>query len=585
MSNHLTHQQMLAYLDGELPKPETARAREHLHSCWTCRIEMERLESDIAVILDAHNEEFAPAITPPPTAWPSFDALLARKLPMSPQPVWMRFGNAIRAMLTPAQGAVLAGLIVAAALFAFLRFGSKPVSAKEVLRSVQVADRQRMSIPPGHVIREKVHVRRKARGQESVQSGSVNAWESPTTALWQTSDGDSAVSALKEEYKTHGVPIDLPLSASSLEAWGKVAGGDPSVTKQGTDLNLSYAGEAKGSVDASPRVSLRIQPSTWHVEQMTLQFSDASFEVTEDDFSTVPTSDVPPVLLAALEPGPQLPAIAAARPVSSAMGSFVHLPEINLDEVQLSVLMALHRLHADLGEPVTVTHSSRKVEVGIWQLPPDRQNEIRMALQNEPGVLIETSPPAQRPPASVAPASPALSQPPTRVTVFSGDDSEDQVLLKFFGTDEKEQLYTRDVLEKSTVILAHLYALRNLQAQFPPEREQALSPSDRAQLDAIIKDHAAATLTAFGDLQAKLAPLNAAFDVAAVSPATAEPDSFETKWQDACLDALETARSADHLIRDILTTSATPAVPRTALPQLQQKLSYLNMEVRNLQKL
>lgn len=578
MNNHLTREQMLAYLDGELPKAQTASATEHLHSCWTCRIEMERLESDIAVILDAHNESFVTAIPSPPSAWPSFDALLAKKLPEAPHPVWMRIANAMRAVLMPARAVILAGLIAGVVLFAFFKFESKSVSAKEVLRSVQAAASQRMNIPQGRVIRERVHVRRTVRGQD-VGSGSVNVWKSPTAAVWQDSDSDSTVAALKQEFGKHGVPVDLPLSATSIDAWGKVAGGEPSAVKQGNDLNVSFPGVHDNTSVESTRMSLRIQPGTWHVEAMTLQFSAASFEVTEDDLSTVPTSDVPPVLLAELEPGPQLLVSAVTHPVSDAMASPIHLPEINLDQLELNVLVVLHRLHADLGEPVTVTHSSSKVEVGIWQLPPDRQNEIRTALQNQPRVVLQTVPPIQRP--MVAAAGPLPPPTPTRITVPS--DDEDQRLVKFFGDPDKEQAFTRGALSKSTNILAHLYALRNLQAQFPPEREETLSPTDRAELASIVQDHAAAVEASLRDLQGQLAPLEGAFKIA-VTTSSSESDSSTTKWQDATLDALGTARNVDYLLRGVLTTSETSASPDAALPEVQQKLSHLVVEMHSLQK-
>jgi hypothetical protein len=582
MNNHLTREQMLAYLDGEVPKTQTAAATGHLHSCWTCRIEMERLESDIAVILDAHNESFVPTIPPPPGAWPPFDALLARKLPEVPQPVWMRIGNAMLGVLLPAKSVILAGLIAGLAIFALFKSESRPVSAKEVLRSVQAADNQRMRIPQGRVLRERVHVRRKVRGQE-VGTGSVNVWKSPIAAVWQASDGDSAVAALKQEYGTHGVPVDLPLSASSIAAWGGVAGGEPSAEKQGNELNLTFPGGRDNSSGEFTRMSLRIRPGTWHVEAMTLQFSDDSFEVTEDEFSTVPTNDVPPVLLAELEPGPQLSASAVAHPVSDAMASPIPLPEINLDKVQLHVLLALHHVHADLGEPISVTHSSRKIEVGIWQLPPDRQNEIRAALQDEPGVVIQTTPPAQGAMLTAAATPGSVPLPAsTRITVPS--DGEDQRLTKFFGGPDKEQAFTRGALSKSTNILAHLYALRNLQAQFPPEREQALSPIDREHLASIIEDHAAAVEASLRDLQDQLAPLDGAFSVAVTTSGSELDHSSPTRWQDASLDALGTARNVDYLLRGFLTTSETPAAPDAALPEVQQKLSHLFAEMHNLQK-
>ena len=84
MNDHLTLQQMLAFLDGELPRLETRKVEDHLHSCWTCRSAAERLKGDIGTILDALNERFSPALPPPPLPWPSFNTLLARSAPPPP---------------------------------------------------------------------------------------------------------------------------------------------------------------------------------------------------------------------------------------------------------------------------------------------------------------------------------------------------------------------------------------------------------------------------------------------------------------------------------------------------------------------
>ena len=102
------------------------------------------------------------------------------------------------------------------------------------------------------------------------------------------------------------------------------------------------------------------------VKQMTLDLPDASFEVIEEDFSVVPVSSVPSELLAHLEPPLPLSAKPVVHPFSPA----------NLDRAELEVFATLHRLQADLGEPVTVTRSSRDVQVGVWRLPAQRQKEL-----------------------------------------------------------------------------------------------------------------------------------------------------------------------------------------------------------------
>ena len=79
-----------------------------------------------------------------------------------------------------------------------------------------------------------------------------------------------------------------------------------------------------------------------------------------------------------------------------------------------------------------------------------------------------------------------------------------------------------------------------------------------------------------------MAPLNRAFDVAMTG--TGAGDEGDMKWQDASLDALSTARAADHLLREVLTTNDTSLAPGTALPELQEKLTRLSTEMKALQK-
>lgn len=83
-----------------------------------------------------------------------------------------------------------------------------------------------------------------------------------------------------------------------------------------------------------------------------------------------------------------------ARSIPRLAISAIHLPAVNLDKAELDVLATLHRQHADLGELVTVSRSSREVQVGLWELPTERQNELRAALGDQPGVQVElTAPP------------------------------------------------------------------------------------------------------------------------------------------------------------------------------------------------
>ena len=580
MNNHLTSRQMLAYLDGELSRSETHHAEDHLHSCWTCRSKVERLTADIATILDAQNESFSTALPPPPRPWPSFNALLARNASPPPTPLWARTFAHVNSLLSPARVLVSSAAIVVLVILAYSVFRPRPVSAKEVLRRVQIADTNRSTITRDQVIRERVHIRKTMRGENHSQSMQVDTWKSLTAAYWNAPDHDSVAADLEAQYRAHNIPIGLPLSATSADSWGKVAGGSPTVSQQGSDVDLSFAASGDSATGAVERVNLLIQPETWKVKQMTLEFPDASFEVTEDDFSVVPVSAVPLELLAYLEPEatPQMLVQPVAHRLSGVAASLIHVPAVNLDKAEMDVYATLHRLNADLGEPVTVTRSSHSVQVGLWQLPPDRQNELRAALEPKPGVEVELAAPLT----SGAISSPAIAPPiaaasgPLYIPAESGGD--DQRLLKLFGSVKKEQEFTDQALATSTAILSHLYALRNLQEQFPPEKEQSLPSEQRAQLAALVHDHAAAAAVSLDTLRTQLAPLNTAFHIS-TSESMAQPAVVD--WQSGSLDALQSARTADHLLRSMLTTSETPAAPDIALPQIEQELSHLSAELNN----
>lgn len=579
MNSHLNAQQLLAYVDAELSRSEMRRAEKHLHSCWTCLTEMERLKGDISTILQAQNESFNPALPPPPQPWQSFQMILASSRPAQSDTFWENFKAYLNSSLSPARILVVSGIIAVLLVGAYSIFRAKTVSAKEVVWRIQVADTQRSAISKDQVIRERVHIRKTTRGQSHPKLASVDAWKSSTAAYWNVEENNSAAADLEAKYQAHKIPMNLPLSAASLDAWEKVVGGTPRVSSQGSDLDLTFTGSANGTAGSVERVSLAVQPDTWQIKQMTLDFTDASFEVTEVDYSVMPTSAVPADLLAYLEPQPIPPQI--DRSISSIAASSIHPPMVDLDKTALDVWTTLHNLKADLGEPVTVTRTNKAIRVGLWQLPADRQNELRAALTGKPGVQMELA--ASRVSstsgivASATALPPAPSDTPLHIEVQS--DDEDQRLLKYFGSVEREQDFTNEALGTSTAILSHLYALKNLQGQFPAERSQSLAPDEQAQLDSLVQDHVTAITASVDALGRQLSPLNVNFNVPLCASSRT---SVATNWQGGSIEALQTARVIDHLLRALFTTSQAPAIPDSALPQISQNLCQLQSELASL---
>jgi hypothetical protein len=73
---HLSDQELLLAVDGELPTGRAAQVRSHLFACWSCRARMAEIEGTIADFARAHRQTLDPQL--PPIAGPR--ALLRTQL-------------------------------------------------------------------------------------------------------------------------------------------------------------------------------------------------------------------------------------------------------------------------------------------------------------------------------------------------------------------------------------------------------------------------------------------------------------------------------------------------------------------------
>jgi anti-sigma factor RsiW len=73
---HISDEDLLLAIDGELPAGEAARVARHLTACWDCRARRQEIEDAIAVYIRVHRRNLDPQI--PPAAGPR--ALLKARL-------------------------------------------------------------------------------------------------------------------------------------------------------------------------------------------------------------------------------------------------------------------------------------------------------------------------------------------------------------------------------------------------------------------------------------------------------------------------------------------------------------------------
>ncbi len=152
---------------------------------------------------------------------------------------------------------------------------------------------------------------------------------------------------------------------------------------------------------------------------------------------------------------------------------------------------------------------------------------------------------------------------------------QDERLPNFFGGVDAQENYARAVLQTNSQILEHLYALQDLARRWPRNNESDLSAVSIAELSGIVKDHAGAVQAGVSQFETELDPLLKNFGQSIKSDASTKSDATplgRAAWQGVSLSALDAARSADHILRSLLTISDSPVPLDDGLLKLTQSV-------------
>ena len=316
MTDHLTRERLLLYVDGELPRSAMAETKEHVQSCWSCRVELDRLEEDIGVILDAHNQVFMPSLPDPPQPWPRIEPRLYATEGSHRRPfLWRRIAPIAAAVLRPPYTFATAALVMLL-IISLITLQVTPVSAEEVLRRVEAADARRLVVTPREVICQRVRVRKVGRDASGAETSTLESWKASESSYWNLGQ-DAVNSELLKRYQANGIATSLLLSSVAIKSWVRLAGSAPVVSREddGT-LNIRLVSNGLARSRGLEEVSFHVQPQDWRVNELELSFSDVAFDITEESLALVDKARVPPLILAALEPADlslRAPVIASPR--------------------------------------------------------------------------------------------------------------------------------------------------------------------------------------------------------------------------------------------------------------------------------
>ncbi len=516
---HPAEEQLLRFVDGELPPRQAAAVRDHLEACWNCRTQLEGFQKGIGDYVRCH-EALKAELPAPPRPWTDLrrgmeaeDRALAkagvRRGPFARVPRWW----------LSAAAAVLLGCL------AFYRFGVTPaVSAAELLQKAVAAQRSPAS--------EARHLRVRTRARSFTR---------PAVYMRDAAAPTDSVGSL---FASANYSWEAPLSARSYASWRDQL----SEKRDEVETVRDGASSLYRIRTTSPAGSLAEATITLRAQDLapvsgTFQFRGSEWvEITE-----------------APAPGPEpaAPAHEVARAIPAAVPAPVAAaPPAPGPGEELQAIAALHQIGADLGEPLELTRGEHALVVTGTGIDPQRQEQVRASLARVPQVQLrfqEPRPMSTREGGAKAPLSVAIPPP-----AYGAE------LEKAAGGRVAFEKFSNRALDLSEAAMARAHALRNLARRFPASEEARLSESDLDLLATLRREHAQVLAGSAAELAGMLDPALAA--LGAASKSTHEEGALAGDWQDAAGPVFTATQQADRLL-SVLLAGANTSLPPDQVPQ------------------
>jgi anti-sigma factor RsiW len=494
---HLQDDDLVRLLDGELPDREASKRRTHVEACWTCRTRLEELETTIGEYV-RYREGMKPLLPDPPKAWvdlePRFEQV---DRSLAPPRLLIAARRTHLFGLRPVHW--LAG--AACLLVAFIlirRFERVPeVNAAELLRKASAA--QANMVEPNLRITLKTSHRSITRTVSAMRATSEDV-------------------ELRQMFEAASFSWDNPLSARSFASWREQLA---EKTDKVEETDNSYVIRTTTSASTLRRATLTLRARDLRPVREMLEFTSDTVEITEaqsEDVAGPAPSPAPIGERESIHPPATVPNIA----ISPALR-------------ELQVFSALHRIGADLGEPVEIHRSGSQLSVIGTGLTAVRKEQLRAALSEIPGVEIRFD--------------------DGKATVGGGSSPGDrnapatapmQIRLQaMLGSRESAEEFTNRALDASDAVMAHVHALRAIARAFPTDVESGLAAADREVLTSLRADHRVALSQRIADLQRTLKPV--------LAGATAGGGTEgAVSWQSAAQVLFTAAQRFDQLLNAVL---------------------------------
>jgi hypothetical protein len=461
---HPTDEQLLHFADGELAAPASEDIRGHLKACWQCRHELEEIEQTISECVRYRNVVLDTCLPSPPQPWFDIYPRLARIDELQTRQRWMaRVLEPLAAVWSRPRRWVPAIAMMVLIAVVVQQFRQAPaVQAAELLRKAVVAADSR----PRAVRR--IMIRTRTQHLTRIVGGSG-------TSVNKTSEADSLV-GLESLFEAARYSWEDPLSAKSFAAWREqLPDKRDEVTLEPGHYQLRTSTDSGELAEAT----LKLSAVDLHTVEGTLQFRNHEW---------VEISELPDAPAPSLDASSRVPAAAPTLPAhaSRAQPPLEAQPDLATPGDELAVLAVLHRIGADLGDPIEVTRAGGEILVTGIGIGPDRQQEIRAALRTMPRVTVRFS----SEPGADSLASEERSS--SRISVGAGSGPLQAEMERHLGGRAPFEQLADQVFDMTDRFMARAHALRRLAQRFPPVIEAQMTSGERRLLEQLRQEHAGA---------------------------------------------------------------------------------------------
>ncbi|MBL8230863.1 MAG: zf-HC2 domain-containing protein [Bryobacterales bacterium] len=498
--NHPGELDLQMFADGEMSATESARIAMHLDECGECRGEVEILRLVRKAASESHSQAKAD-MPPPPRPWASWQELTAKENTAKENVV--EFPAPPRRQAKPEsrfsgpRWAAMAATVFLGAMVVYWLSTPEKMNAAQLLERAMVAERKASTS--------------KSRRRLRIRTGQQTFVRSNAAVLIQEDV------RLRDLFQRAKYDWNNPLSAEAFAKW------------------RAQLAEKQDDVDRdAERYQIRTTTSQGPLEEATLVLSAGDLHPVRCSFRFDSNVTVE-VDEAGDEPAPVAgtPGVTPRDRGEAASGGAVNLrppvaAQLSNAAQELQLIAALHRLGADLGEPVEWTRDGARLVVTGAGLTATRKRQVQSALAVIPNVEWSDE---EAGPMEGGRASRELARSTARRTP---GPLAAMVENRAAGRLDPEPAL-EEVLDASDAVMARAHALRLLADRFRPAVESTLAEEEKAALSQIRRNH----LVALRSAMERLASL---IEIPVSAAEAALP------WQTATQELFASAQRSDQLL-------------------------------------